>query len=270
MLFIVTLLVACRITPQALYDMVRPPEYEYEDEEERERYEAPLQLPNIHEAAAAHAQRREERRAHRKSDFDIPIDTDPPGEDKPGEELIDPRKRKGKAIAPDEYLRSLRDNVKKKAGSIMDLVENKQPEEEPAHVSEPEPEHEAAPAPASKPKKTENISEIEQAAMNEQIDESQKAPAPVYDYPPIDLLTQGKHASVAGAETELRESSACLLDTLDSFNIEAQIIGIVRPVRHPVRADHPARHQNLAHHRPVGRHCAVARRGERAYRAYPG
>lgn len=227
-LFIVTLLVACRITPQALYDMVRPPEYEYEDEEERERYEAPVQLPNIHEAAAAHAQRREERRAHRKSDFDIPIDADPPGEDKPGEELIDPRKRKGKAIAPDEYLRSLRDNVKKKAGSIMDLVENKQPEEEPAHVSESEPEHEAAPAPASKPKKTENISEIEQAAMNEQIDESQKAPAPVYDYPPIDLLTQGKHASVAGAETELRESSACLLDTLDSFNIEAQIIGIVR------------------------------------------
>ena len=227
-LFIVSLLVACRITPQALYDMVRPPEYEYEDEEERERYEAPLQLPNIHEAAAAHAQRREERRAHRKSDFDIPIDADPPGEDKPGEELIDPNKRHGKAIAPDEYLRSLRDNVKKKAGSIMDLVENKQPEEEPAHVSEPEPEHEAAPAPASKPKKTENISETEQEAMNIAIDESQKAPMPVYDYPPIDLLTQGKHASVAGAEAELRESSACLLDTLDSFNIEAQIIGIVR------------------------------------------
>ena len=227
-LFIVSLLVACRITPQALYDMVRPPEYEYEDEEERERYEAPVQLPNIHEAAAAHAQRREERRAHRKSDFDIPIDADPPGEDKPGEELIDPNKRHGKAIAPDEYLRSLRDNVKKKAGSIMDLVENKQPEEEPAHASEPEPEHEAAPAPASKPKKTENISETEQEAMNIAIDESQKAPMPVYDYPPIDLLTQGKHASVAGAEAELRESSACLLDTLDSFNIEAQIIGIVR------------------------------------------
>ena len=222
------IMVACRITPMMLIDMFRPPEYEYEDEEERERYEAPLQLPNIHEAAAAHAQRREERRAHRKSDFDIPIDTDPPGEDKPGEELIDPRKRKGKAIAPDEYLRSLRDNVKKKAGSIMDLVENKQPEEELAHASEPEPEHEAAPAPASKSKKTENISETEQEAMNIAIDESQKAPMPVYDYPPIDLLTQGKHASVAGAEAELRESSACLLDTLDSFNIEAQIIGIVR------------------------------------------
>ena len=225
-LFIAALLAACRITPQALIDMFRPPAYEYEDEEERERYEAPVQLPNIHEAAAAAAQRREERRAHRKSDFDIPIDTEPPGEDKPGEELIDPRKRTGKAIAPDEYLRSLKEGVKKKAGSIMDLVENKQPEETAEHV--PAPESEDANAPESKPKKTENISESEQAAMNTAMDESQKAPAPVYDYPPLDLLTQGKHASVAGAENELRENSACLLDTLDSFNIEAQIIGIVR------------------------------------------
>ena len=79
-----------------------------------------------------------------------------------------------------------------------------------------------------KSKKTESISEDEQAAMNDAMDESQKAPAPVYAYPPIDLLTQGKHASMAGAESELRESSACLLDTLESFNIEAQIIGIVR------------------------------------------
>ena len=63
-LFIVTLLVACRITPQALYDMVRPPEYEYEDEEERERYEAPLQLPNIHEAAACAMRSAERNAAH--------------------------------------------------------------------------------------------------------------------------------------------------------------------------------------------------------------
>ena len=57
-LFIVSLLVACRITPQALYDMVRPPEYEYEDEEERSATKHLSQLPNIHEAAAAYAQRR--------------------------------------------------------------------------------------------------------------------------------------------------------------------------------------------------------------------
>ncbi len=226
-LFIIALLAACRITPQALFDMLRPPEYEYEDEEEREYYEAPVQLPNIHEAAAAAAHKREERRARRKSDFDIPIDTEPPGEDKPGEELIDPRKRTGKAMAPDEYLRSLRDSVKKKAGSIMDLVENKQPAE-PETPAEPAEEPETAQEAPAQPKKTENISEAEQNAMNTEMDESQKAPVPVYDYPPLDLLTQGKHTSMAGAEAELRENSACLLDTLASFNIEAQIIGIVR------------------------------------------
>ena len=106
--------------------------------------------------------------------------------------------------------------------------------------------------------------------MNIAIDESQKAPMPVYDYPPIDLLTQGKHASVAGAEAELRESSACLLDTLDSFNIEAQIIGIVRgPSVTRFELTIPRGIKISPHHRPVGRHCTVARRGKRAYRAIP-
>ena len=66
------IMVACRITPMMLIDMFRPPEYEYEDEEERARYEEPVQLPNVHEVAreinAAHAQKREERRARRQAE----------------------------------------------------------------------------------------------------------------------------------------------------------------------------------------------------------
>ena len=120
-------------------------------------------------------------------------------------------------MAPDEYLRSLKEETTGEQVSILDLVENR-PEEEEAP---------AAPA-ESKPKKTEKMSEDEQAALNDQMDESQKAPAPVYDYPPIELLGQGKHVSARGAEAELRENSECLIDTLQSFNIEAQIIGIVR------------------------------------------
>ena len=231
------IMVACRITPMMLIDMFRPPEYEYEDEEERARYEEPVQLPNVHEVAreinAAHAQKREERRARRQaSDFDIPIDSNPPGEDKPGGAIppVYPAHEEGKPLAPDEYLRGLKkpreEKREEQPDSIMELVANR------ADEPEDEPEAEAAPAepakPAAKPKKTESISEDEQAAMNDAMDESQKAPAPVYAYPPIDLLTQGKHASMAGAESELRESSACLLDTLESFNIDAQIIGIVR------------------------------------------
>ena len=211
---------ACRITPQALVEMFRPPEYEYEDEEERERYEAPPKLPNVHEAAAAHAQKREERRAaRRKTDIDIPLDTEPPGEDKPGEdpEAYPHRRTGGKPMAPDEYLRSLNEETTGEQVSILDLVENK-PEEEEAP---------AAPAPA-KPKKAEKMSDHEQAALNSEMDESQKSPIPVYDYPPIDLLAQGKRTSAAGVENELRENSECLIDTLESFNIEAQIIGIVR------------------------------------------
>lgn len=218
-LAIAALLGACRITPQALLEMLRPPEYEYEDEEERERYEAPPKLPNVHEVAAVHAQKREERRAaRRKTDIDIPLDSAPPGEDKPGADPDAPPRRRtgGKPIAPDEYLRSLNEETTGEQVSILDLVENKQEEEAPAAPAE------------SKPQKTEKISADEQAALNDEMDENQKAPMPVYDYPPIELLAQGKRTSVAGAEAELRENSECLIDTLQSFNIEAQIIGIVR------------------------------------------
>ena len=122
----------------------------------------------------------------------------------------------GKPIAPDEYLRSLKEETTGEQVSIMDLVANK-------------PEEEEAPAELEQaPKKTEKIGEQEQAALSEQMDESQKTPVPVYDYPPIELLVQGKRASAAGAEAELRENSECLIDTLQSFNIDAQIIGIVR------------------------------------------
>ncbi len=219
-LTVTAILVACRITPQALLEMFRPPEYEYEDEEERERYEAPPKLPNVHEAVSVHAQRREERRAaRRKVDIDIPIDTEPPGEDKPGADPDAPARHTlvGKPMAPDEYLRSLKEETKGEQGSILDLVENR--EEEPPAEPAPKPE---------KSEKTEKISQDEQAELSEQMDENQKAPVPVYDYPPIDLLSKGKHTSVAGAEAELKENSECLIDTLQSFNIDAQIIGIVR------------------------------------------
>ncbi|MFQ9126153.1 MAG: hypothetical protein ACLR4Z_04255 [Butyricicoccaceae bacterium] len=70
--------------------------------------------------------------------------------------------------------------------------------------------------------------------MNDAMDESQKAPAPVYAYPPIDLLTQGKHASVAGAEAELRESSALPARYARVLQYRrADHRHRARPVRHP-------------------------------------
>nr|WP_297180276.1 DNA translocase FtsK [uncultured Agathobaculum sp.] len=231
LLSVASLLAACRITPQALWDMLRTPDYEYEDEEERARYEAPPKLPNVHEAVSAHAQRREERRAaRRKRDIDIPLDTDPPGEDKPGADPDAPARRTpgGKPMAPDEYLRALQEETTGEQVSILDLVENREEEETSAAPRDGrEDKPEKAPKPA-KPSKSDKLTEDEQDELSEQMDENQKAPAPAYDYPPIELLAKGQHVSVAGAEAELRENSACLIDTLASFNIDAQIIGIVR------------------------------------------
>lgn len=50
---------------------------------------------------------------------------------------------------------------------------------------------------------------------------------PTYNYPPIHLLNEGK--SVAGdVSVEMSESSERLIDTLKSFNIDANIINIIR------------------------------------------
>lgn len=215
LLTLAAVLLAFRVTPQALMEMLRPPEYDYEDEEERERYEAPVKLPNVHVAVA---QRAEKRAQKRQASIDIPLDEGPPPPDKLSEAEDAPREtlKKKKPIAPDEYLRAMEGGeLTGEQTSIMDLVQPPADEDEP-------------PFAADKPKKPEKISEDEQAALSAAIDENQKAPVPVYDYPPMDLLAAGKRVSTAGAERELQENSECLLDTLQSFGIDAQIIGIVR------------------------------------------
>lgn len=206
-LLVAASLLALRITPAALFEMFKAPEYDYEDEDEREKYEAPVKLPNVHEVAAARAQKR----AERKVNIDIPLDDTPSAAEPPQK----------KPIPPDEYLRTINDQPGAgESGSIMDLVRPKPEEDdEPPFPMD---------KPAEKAAKPEKISEDEQSALNAAMDESQKAPVPVYDYPPLDLLTVGKHTPVANAEHELQESSACLIDTLQSFGVDAQIIGIVR------------------------------------------
>ena len=131
------LMIALRITPAAVIDAFRRPEYEYDDDEERERYEQPRTLPNVHEVAAEHRQKKAEkaeRKAAAKSikafdvpldggaaptpaveapkesgrfaSFDLTLDETPvvshPEEDKPA-----PKKERARPISPDEYLTNL-------------------------------------------------------------------------------------------------------------------------------------------------------------------
>ena len=88
--------------------------------------------------------------------------------------------------------------------------------------------------PQVKLEKTEKISEDEQAVMNAQMDENQKAPLMVYEHPPVDLLNPPKGGAKGNVQAELTENSQRLVDTLESFGIDAKIIGIVRGPCHTV------------------------------------
>ncbi|MCB6365938.1 DNA translocase FtsK [Intestinibacillus massiliensis] len=57
---------------------------------------------------------------------------------------------------------------------------------------------------------------------------SQQAPPPAYAYPPLALLNEPKGGGTGDAKAELAESSQRLIDTLQSFGVDAQIINIVR------------------------------------------
>lgn len=197
LLLIVCSFAALHITPASIAEVFRTPAYEYEDEEERERYETPTKLPNVHVVQAARAEKRAEKKARI---IDIPLDDLP-------DEPIEP---KPKPMAPDEYVKMTRDTPQ---DSLMDLVQDS------AAAAEEEP---------PQKKKTDALTAKEQDAINAEIDENQKAPAPVYDYPSITLLEKPKAVRNTGAQQELKESSECLIDTLESFGIEAQIVGIVR------------------------------------------
>ena len=94
-------------------------------------------------------------------------------EDKPGADPDAPVRHMhgGKPMAPDEYLRSLKEQTTDEQVSILDLVENR--EEEPP--VEPSPKRNRLKRP-KRWKRPNKISEDEQAELSEQMDENQKAP----------------------------------------------------------------------------------------------
>ena len=81
---------------------------------------------------------------------------------------------------------------------------------------------------AEEKREAERAAEEMAAKMAAEMDENQQAPLPPYTKPSLELLNEAGQASNVGVEIELQENSARLVDTLQSFNIDAKIIGIVR------------------------------------------
>ncbi len=67
----------------------------------------------------------------------------------------------------------------------------------------------------------------ETASVQKAVEEKDAESAPVYEYPPLDLLNQGRVSAVDGSE-EIRINQERLQTTLDSFGVNAAITDITR------------------------------------------
>ena len=95
--------------------------------------------------------------------------------------------------------------------------------EEPASDKPPKPKTKA-----EEKREAERAAEEMAAKMAAEMDENQQAPLPPYIKPSLELLNEAGPTSSMGVEMELQENSARLVDTLQSFGIDAKIIGVVR------------------------------------------
>lgn len=216
-LVLADVMMVCRITPQAVWNALRPLDYEYDDEDEREQYEAPVVLPNLHEVVANHRAKRAQKRAA----FDIALDDDTTASNQDGGQQDDtisiPDLVMG-AIAEQPGLQPIHipEPPNHPLNDVMSLVKN------PDVVN-----HDDSAAESVK-KESQKMDERELAQMTAQMNESQRAPAPVYIHPSVDLLDRPKSVAKGNVQAELTENSQRLVDTLQSFGVEAKIIGIVR------------------------------------------
>lgn len=209
-LLISTLLITFNLTPAAIWSVIKAPEYEYEDEEEEAKYTTQPN-PIIKKAIEKKATRAS------KKQFDIPLDppltkNDISINDDPFNEPEQPKK----PITPAEYLENINKPQKNKKeeykpcdidGLVRLAAEN---------------------APQKEEKEPTKLSPEDAQKLSDDIDKSQKAPVSQYAYPPINLLDRGTNVSSGDTTSELTDSSKRLIDTLQSFNIDAQIINIVR------------------------------------------
>ena len=226
-LLIADLMIIFRITPQSIYDALRPIEYEYDDDEERMKYEAPAVLPNVHELAANQKAKREAKKSAKRAAFDIALD-----DEEPIFTLPQNKNEPIKDFAQDEFISETSENISDNTNNgsddpfddILSLLHNKPDEKTEVISDEPMPIDEKNMSKAE----LKRHEQMEQAKMAAQIDANQNTPIPVYSYPQLDLLNPPKKSTNNNYQAELTEYSHRLVDTLQSFNIEAQIVGIVR------------------------------------------
>ena len=158
-----------RITPQSIYDALRPIEYEYDDDEERIKYEAPAVLPNVHELAANQKAKREAKKATKRAAFDIALD-----DEEPILTLPQNKNEPIKDFSQDEFISETSENILNNTNNgsddpfddILSLLHNKPDEKTEVISDEPMPIDEKNMSKAE----LKRHEQMEQAKMAAQID----------------------------------------------------------------------------------------------------
>lgn len=78
------------------------------------------------------------------------------------------------------------------------------------------------------PKVKRGETEAAAAQVSQAVEQALSQTAPVYQYPPVSLLTAGEEGDSAGVAGELRSNQARLTDTIHSFGIDANIVNVTR------------------------------------------
>ena len=243
LLLIVTLPASLNLTLTGLLRALNHRREQRRAEEEPKPYREPAEVLVDH-VAQRHSAYVAHRNARNRFAYDLPVD-EPPIEP----EKSDKPRDKQRPISPDEYIAEGRArNRSRRAGSepegeglnlVFDTGDSVQPlrpakqtpqpeqatgAQEEALPQEPVPEPEAAAA-IEKVKPAEARKSAAQVAK--EISENQQQPQEEYVYPPVSLLHPGKKNSVDGT-AEMRENTHRLQETLECFNVDAQIINVTR------------------------------------------
>ncbi len=217
LLLILALCISFHITISSLAAFFRPQEYAYDSPEEEEKYTAPN--PVVTKAAERAAEYRAARSARKaKPRIDIPLDDEPAPVSKPPANDV---------ISPADYLEHLDDGPKEKVAKTVDQLLIDQALQ-PAGKAAAEPLEAEVIEPVKRADPPERLSPEEAKKLSEDIDNSQKTPVSHYVYPSLSLLAKPQGKKAAAAADELKLNSERLLDTLKSFNVDAQLINIVR------------------------------------------
>jgi len=234
-LLALTLLGAANMTvfslARAIRNRPRLPKYDPPEEPPVDR--AAQLVNHVQNKRIARAERTERRRA---ADFDLPVD-DPPRPARRNDPKPEPSPRV--VQSPSNYLLEQRREAARRAretGPLEDIGEVREQAPEKLEVVPPAPEPVPEPVPAApepvpfptpEPKPAVPTAEEPDANVPDVLDGALAAPPELYVFPPVSLLRAPEGGNVDGTE-EMRENTDRLNATLQSFNIDAHIVNVIR------------------------------------------